>query len=136
MQDKTAVAPDVNSLSAVIVDAAFKIHSTPGPGLLESIYESCMDYELKKRGCSVKRQMSMPIIYDELRLDAGLRLDLLIDNKIIVEIKAVERLLPIHDAQLLTYLKLAAKPLGLLINFNVPVIKDGIRRRVPTTARS
>lgn len=136
MQDKTAVPPDVNSLSAVIVDAAFKIHSTLGPGLLESIYETCMAYELSKRGCSVERQVSIPVTYDDLRLEAGLKLDLLVDDKIIVEIKAVEHLLPVHDAQLLTYLKLAAKPLGLLINFNVPVIKHGIRRRVPTTTRS
>lgn len=136
MRNKTVVSPDVNDLSSVIVDAAFKIHTTLGPGLLESVYEACMEYELNKRGCSVERKISMPISYDDLRLDAGLRLDLLVDNKIIVEIKAVERLLPVHDAQLLTYLKLAAKPLGLLINFNVPVIKDGIRRRVPTTTRS
>ena len=111
-----------------IVDAAFKVHSTLGPGLLESVYEICMAHELEKRALNVQKQMMLPVIYDDLRLDAGLRLDLLVEDRVIVELKAVDRLLPVFEAQVLTYLKLTGKRLGLLINFNVPRIKDGIKR--------
>jgi GxxExxY protein len=111
-----------------VVDAAFRVHTTLGPGLLESVYEACLSHELSKRGLDRQQQVAMPIIYDGLRLEGGLRLDLIVGGELVVEIKAVERILPVHEAQILTYLKLAQKRLGLLINFNVVRIKDGIRR--------
>ena len=113
-----------------IVDSAFQVHSGLGPGLIESVYEACLVHELSKRSIMVESQVILPIVYDGIQLDAGLRLDLRVENSVIVEIKAVERLLPVHEAQLLTYLKLTGLRLGLLINFNVPRIKDGIRRMV------
>lgn len=124
------ISAEINALSGEIVDAAYRVHSALGPGLLESVYETCLAYELTKRGCKVDRQFSVPITYDGNRLDAGLRLDLLVGGEIIVEVKAVERILPVHEAQLLSHLKLAEKQLGFLINFNVPIIKDGIKRRI------
>jgi len=105
-------------------------HAALGPGLLESVYEVCMAHELAKNGLSVARQVPLPVVYDELKLDAGFRLDLLVENRLVIELKAVEVILPVHQAQLLTYLKLSRYRLGLLINFNVPVLKDGIRRVV------
>ena len=111
-----------------IVDSAFKVHRELGPGLLESVYETCLEHELGKRGLEVRRQVSFPVIYDGERLDAGLRLDLLIEDRVIVEIKAVENHKPLFEAQVLTYLKLTQKRLGLLINFNVALIKNGIKR--------
>ncbi len=114
----------------VVVDCAFRVHSNLGPGLLESVYEVCLAYELNKAGIPFEKQVSLPVFYDNLRLEAGLRLDFLVSGTVIVELKAVESLLPIHQAQLLTYLKLTGHRLGLLINFNVPLIKDGIRRVV------
>ncbi len=119
---------DTERVATQFVDAAFKVHSTLGPGLLESVYETCLVHELEKRDLTVGKQMTLPVIYDELHLDAGLRLDLLVEDRVIVELKAVERLLPVFEAQVLTYLKLTGKRLGLLINFNVPRIKDGIKR--------
>ena len=111
-----------------IVDAAFKVHSTLGPGLLESVYEPCLHHELSKRGFRVERQVSLPMVYDGIRLDAGLRLDLRVEDCVIVELKAVEEMNPVFKAQVLTYLKLTRLRLGLLINFNVPVIRAGITR--------
>jgi len=111
-----------------VLDACFKVHKTLGPGLLESAYEICLAYELQKRGISVRSQVALPIVYDELKLDAGYRIDLLVEESIIVELKAVEQLAPIHLAQILTYLKLSDKKLGLLVNFNVKLLKDGIKR--------
>ena len=111
-----------------VVDAAFKIHTTLGPGLLESAYEACLAHELTKRGYQVERQKPQPIIYDGLQIEVGYRLDILVNGEVILELKAVEQLLPIHHAQLMTYLKLSGKTLGLLINFNVPMIKSGIKR--------
>ena len=115
-------------MARIVVDAAFRVHSTLGPGLLESVYEVCLVHELHKRGVQLQRQLVVPIEYDGVKLDAGLRLDLLIEAELIVELKAVEELHAIHTAQVLTYLKLTGRKLGLLINFNVPVIKSGIRR--------
>lgn len=115
------------------VDSALAVHRALGPGLLESIYERCLCFELKKRSLHVERQMSLPITYRDMLMDAGLRLDLLVSSLVIVEIKAVESILPIHEAQLLTYLKLSRCQLGLLINFNVTQIKDGIERKVLST---
>jgi len=120
----------VNEVARVVVDSAFAVHSALGPGLLESVYELCLAHEIRKRGFSVQRQVNLPVVYDSVCLDAGLRLDLLIEDCLIVELKAVEQLLPVHKAQVLTYLKLTGHRLGLLINFNVPMIRDGIRRVV------
>jgi GxxExxY protein len=125
---REAISEGVNQVAKEIVDSAFRVHSTLGAGLLESVYEICLEHELKKRGLRVERQVAIPVIYDGVRLEAGFRLDLLVNNCVIVELKAVEYLLPVHTAQLMTYLKLTKHRLGLLINFNVPLIKDGIRR--------
>ncbi len=126
----TKVSPEVDKVAKDVVDSAFCVHKALGPGLLESVYEACMLHEIQKRGMRVERQKSLPVVYDELKIDAGLRLDLLVENEVVVELKAVEAILPVHDSQILSYLKLADKRLGLLINFNVPVIKDGIRRKI------
>ena len=121
---------NIETLATTVVDAAFKVHSKLGPGLLESAYEACLAHELGKRGHQVARQVPQPVHYEGLDIEVGYRLDLLVDQTLIVELKAVERVLPIHSAQLMTYLKLSRKTLGLLINFNVPLIKDGIKRVV------
>lgn len=119
---------EYNQLSGTIVDCAYKVHTALGPGLIESVYEACMLHELRKRGVHAESQVSLPIVYDDVTLDAGLRLDIWVERKVIVELKAIENLLPIHKAQLLTYLKLSKCRLGLLINFNSVLIKDGIQR--------
>ena len=111
-----------------VVDAALKVHKKLGPGLLESIYEVCLCHELKLRGMKVLRQLKLPIEYEGVVLETGLVIDLLVEDLVVVELKAVEKILPVHEAQLLSYLRLAKKPLSLLINFNVPLIKDGIKR--------
>jgi GxxExxY protein len=111
-----------------IVDAAFRIHSNLGPGLLESVYETCLTHELSKRGLQFERQPALPIIYDGVHIEGGLRLDFLVENCVIVELNAVEDMLPVYNAQVLTYLKLSGNRLGLLINFNVRLIRDGIKR--------
>lgn len=121
---------EVNRVAHAIVDATYAVHAALGPGLLESVHESCLVHELKKRRHGVERQVSLPVTYDGIRLDAGLRLDLVVENCVIVELKVVEALAPVHTAQLLTYLKLSKTRLGLLINFNAPLIRDGIRRVV------
>lgn len=118
----------LDKIANQVVDAAYKVHSSLGPGLLESVYEVCLTHELIERKFRVERQISLPVIYDKIQLDSGLRLDLLVNGCLVVELKAVETILPVHKAQLLTYLKLSGHRLGLLINFNVPLIKDGITR--------
>jgi GxxExxY protein len=123
-----AIPVSTDDVARQIVDAAFKVHSTLGPGLLESVYEVCLVHELTKRGLKVCRQVALPVIYDGMQLDAGFRLDLLVCACVVVELKVVEALLPVHKAQVLTYLKLSGHRLGLLINFNVARIKDGIVR--------
>jgi GxxExxY protein len=120
----------IDAIASEIVDAALKVHRELGPGLLESAYEVCMEHELTKRGYSVERQKAQPVLYDGILIEVGYRIDLLVDDLIIIELKAVAELAPIHQAQLLTYLKLSHKSLGFLINFNVPLIKNGIRRVV------
>jgi GxxExxY protein len=115
-------------VARAIVDAAFRVHTALGPGLLESVYETCLVHEISRHGLQVQRQLLLPIQYDGIQIDAGLKLDLFVNACVVVELKSVEKLLPIHEAQLLTYLKLANCRLGLLINFNVPLIKNGIRR--------
>jgi GxxExxY protein len=120
----------LNEVSGTIVDSALKVHSALGPGLLESAYEACLKYELSKRRLKVQSQLELPVAYDGVKIDAGYRIDLLIENSVIVELKAVETLLPVHQAQLLSYLKLSKLKLGLLINFNVVHLKNGIKRVV------
>lgn len=119
-----------NEISKVIFDSALRVHKNLGPGLLESAYEECLFYELQKRGLNVEKQKPLPLIYEEVKLEIGYRLDLLVENKVVIEIKAVEALNDVHLAQVLTYLKLSDCKLGLLINFNVALIKDGIKRVV------
>ena len=119
---------DVNNITGQVVDAAMKVHTALGPGLLESAYEACLAHELRKRGFSIERQKEMPIEYDGILIDIGYRLDLLVNDKVVVELKAVSEVAPIHEAQILSYLKLGKKPVGLLINFNVRRLKDGIKR--------
>ena len=119
-----------NEISLITVNTAYQIHYTLGPGLLESVYEEIMFYELSKQGLIVERQKEIPIIWDELRMEIGFRADLIIENKVIVELKSVETVAPVHPKQLLTYLKVTGIKLGLLINFNEPYIKDGITRIV------
>ena len=121
---------DVNALSNVVIGAAIDVHKSLGPGLLESAYEACLCHELGSRGVKYKRQVSLPIDYKDVQLDCGYRLDILVEDKIVLELKSVEKLLPIHDAQLLTYLKLGNWQLGILFNFNVPLLKLGIKRKV------
>ncbi len=120
----------VNQVTETVIGAAIEVHRALGPGLLESAYEECLCRELSLRQIRYQRQRPLPVTYKGLDLDCGYRLDLLIADAVVVEIKAVESLLPIHEAQLLTYLKLGGWKVGLLINFNVPVLKQGIRRRV------
>jgi GxxExxY protein len=121
---------EANRLSGLIIGAAITVHRELGPGLLESAYEACLMYELSRQGIQVERQVPQPLIYKGITLDCGYRLDLLVEDLVIVELKAVEALHPVHSAQLLTYLKLQKLWLGLLINFNVPVLKQGLKRLV------
>lgn len=118
----------IEEIAHDIVDSAYKIHRELGPGLLESVYEKCMLYELHKRGYKTESQLRVPVIYDNVRIDADLRLDILVEDSIVLELKAVEKLTPVNDAQLLTYLKLTKNRLGFLINFNTDLIKNGIKR--------
>ena len=120
----------LNQTSSQIIESAIKVHSTLGPGLLESVYRTCLIYELERAGLTVRTEQIVPVTYGDLRLDGGYRLDLLVNDNVIVEIKAVEKTLPVHCAQLLSYLRLLDKRLGLLINFNVPRVVQGIRRVV------
>jgi GxxExxY protein len=121
---------DINQLSEIMIGAAIEVHRALGPGLLESAYHQCVCRELSLRGVAFKNQLALPVRYKGMLLDCGYKVDLLIEDRIVVELKSVESLLPIHEAQLLTYMRLGNWELGLLINFNVPVLKDGIRRRV------
>ena len=121
---------EINQVSGQIVDAAMKVHSALGPGLLESAYEACLLFELHKRGLKAVNQVQLPVVYESVKINAGYRLDLLVEDAVIVELKSVEEVLPIHQAQLLSYLKLSGKKLGLLINFNTVHLKNGITRLV------
>ena len=120
----------LNKLSKIILDSSIEVPRNLGPGLLESVYEVCLCKELNLRNINLQRQVSLPVEYKNEKLDADFRIDVLVENEIIIELKAVEVLLPVHEAQLLTYLKLADKRLGFLINFNVPKLVDGFKRRV------
>lgn len=113
-----------------VVDAAIAVHRALGPGLLESAYEACLAHELERRGRTVLKQIALPLVYEEVRMDVGYRVDLLVDSAVIVEVKAVDALAQVHEAQLLTYLKLAGRRLGFLINFNVVLLKQGMKRMI------
>lgn len=133
MLPKKVFAPiplDVERVGKTVLDAAFKVHTALGPGLLESVYEMTLAYELRKSGLTVTRQALQPIKYDGQQFESGFRLDLLVEKCVVVELKSVETMIPLYDAQLLTYLKLSGVRLGYLINFNVPGLKDGIKRIV------
>ena len=121
---------DINDISGVVVDLAMRVHSELGPGLLESTYEACLKYELVNAGLTVVSQLELPVHYKGIEIDAGYRLDLLVEDQVIVELKAIDKLLAIHEAQLLSYLKLSKRKVGLLINFNVPRLKHGIKRLI------
>jgi GxxExxY protein len=121
---------ELEKIGAKIVDAAYHVHKELGPGLLESVYEYCLIEELKSRNLTVASQIKLPVIYKGKQLDKEFVMDILVENEIVIELKAVEQILPVHEVQLLTYMKLADKKLGYLINFNVPLIKHGIRRKI------
>ena len=124
------MARDVEEIARILVDAIIKVHRTLGPGLLESAYQKCYAHELRTRGLKVATEVKLPIMYDGLEIDAGYRIDMIINDKIIIENKVVAQLLPIHEAQLLTYLKLSGHHLGFLLNWNVVLMKYGIKRMV------
>jgi GxxExxY protein len=118
----------LNGITETTIGAAIQVHKALGPGLLEYAYEHCLAFELGKRGLRVEKQKALPLVYDQVKLDGGYRIDLVVEGSVIVEIKSVDALAPIHEAQIITYLKLSGCKLGLLINFNVPAVKDGIHR--------
>ncbi len=120
----------LDEISHGIIGAAIEVHRHLGPGLLESAYQSCLAFELKQRGLKVEEQKPLPVVYKQVKLDCGYRLDMVVEDEIIVEVKAIEKLLPIHEAQLLSYLRLTRKRVGLLMNFHVPALKSGLKRIV------
>ncbi len=119
---------DIEKTFKTVLDCSFQVHTALGPGLLESAYEECLYYEIQQSGLNVLMQVRLPLVYKEVKLDAGYRIDLLVENKVIIEVKSIESLADIHLAQILTYLKLSGCKLGLLVNFNVSHLKDGIKR--------
>ncbi|HEX3971797.1 MAG TPA: GxxExxY protein [Stellaceae bacterium] len=124
------LSPEHDEIARQIVDSALSVHRSLGPGLLESVYEQCLAYELRSRSLRVVSQVPLPVHYREVQIEIGFRIDMVVNDLVLIEVKAVERVLAVHEAQLLTYLKLSGKHLGLLINFNVPLIRDGIRRLI------
>lgn len=117
-----------NALSQRVIGAAIEVHRHLGPGLLESAYQTCLAYELSQAGLLVQQQLNLPLIYKGIQLDAAYRIDILVENQLVLELKTVEKILPIHEAQLLSYLRLGGFPLGLLLNFHAPTLKEGIKR--------
>ena len=133
---KTIHIPErIEALAKQAVDAAYHVHREFGPGLLETAYRQCLAYELASRGIAMDQEKSVPLIYKGLRIDVGFRADLILAGSLLIELKAVEALLPVHEAQIITYLKVLNLPLGLLINFNVPLIKNGIHRKLNLSYR-
>jgi GxxExxY protein len=124
------VPTEVEMVGEKILDAAFKVHTALGPGLLESVYEACLAFEIRKSGLKVETQVALPVTYEGVHIDAGLRMDMLVENCVIVELKSVDTMNPVYEAQLLTYLKLTKIRLGYLINFNVPHLRDGFKRMI------
>ena len=129
-EDHAPLPPSVENAAKDVVDSAIAVHRALGPGLLESAYEACLAHELEKRGHSVLRQVALPLVYDTIKLEAGYRIDLIVDGSIVLEVKAVDGIAPVHEAQLLTYLRLSQRRLGFLINFNVALLKQGIKRMI------
>ncbi len=121
---------EFDDITSIVIGCAMKVHSVLGPGLLESAYEACLVHELKKNGVGLLSQVALPVVYDGVQLDAGYRIDLLVEDKVIIELKAVDKVTSLHHAQLMSYLKLSSKKVGLLINFNTVHLKDGIKRIV------
>jgi len=121
---------EINSITEKIIGCAIEVHKALGPGLLESAYEECLIYELQNAGLSVEQQKPVPVIYKEVKLDYGYRIDILVENTVVIELKTVDEFNPVHEAQVLTYMKFAEKKIGLLINFNVKLLKQGIKRYV------
>lgn len=121
---------EINNLTYLILKSAYKVHSELGPGLLENAYEECLFYELNSQGIKVEKQKSLPLIYQDVKLDSGYRIDLLVDNRVVIEIKSVSSFNEVHTAQILTYMKLSKCKIGLLINFNVKSLKNGIKRLI------
>jgi GxxExxY protein len=119
-----------NEIATIIVDCCYKVHVNLGPGLLESVYEEILTYELLKQGLKIKRQQPIPVIYETVKLDLGFRADLIVEDKVVIEIKSIETIAPVHGKQVLTYLRLTNLKLGILVNFNEALIKDGIKRIV------
>jgi len=133
---KDAEGTKLDEITGAVVDAAMKVHTALGPGLLESVYEKCLKHELTKRGLRVESQLWLPVSYDGTLIEGGYKIDLLVEGQVVVELKVTESLLDIHKAQLLSYLKLSGKRVGLLINFNVVHLRDGIKRLVSSQRRS
>jgi GxxExxY protein len=130
MSERLPIPQETERLASIAVDSAFRVHSTLAPGLLESVYETCLAHELAKRGLRVQKQVILPITYDGVSLESGLRIDMIVGGTLIIEVKSVEKMISLFESQILTYLRLSGLRLGLLINFNVPLIRDGIRRFV------
>jgi GxxExxY protein len=130
MHRSDAEAQRVNEITDGIIGASIEVHRALGPGLLESAYEECLCFELVAQGLAIERQAPLPVEYKGIKLDCGYRMDIVVNDLVVVEIKAVDRMLPVHEAQLLTYLRLRRSPVGLLINFNVPVLRQGLKRIV------
>lgn len=128
--EREPLSRETEASARSIVDAALAVHRTLGPGLLESVYEVCLAHELSRRGHDVRSQVALPVVYDTVKLEAGYRVDLLVDGLVIVEVKSTDALAPVHEAQLLTYLRLSNRRLGFLINFNVVLLKQGIKRMI------
>ena len=128
MKSREPLSEDIEKIASIIVNSAYKVHKALGPGLLEKVYEIAMAHEISKAGLKVERQLSFPIVYDGIEFDEGLRLDLLVEGKVICELKAVDQVNPVWQAQVLSHMTLLNKRLGFLINFNVPIIKLGIKR--------
>ena len=119
---------DINQITEKIIGCAIEVHKELGPGLLESAYEECLFYELKRAGLNAERQVPAPVVYKDIKLDCGYRMDILVEKRVIIELKTVDAIIPVHEAQILTYMKFAKKEIGLLINFNVTLLKNGIKR--------
>jgi GxxExxY protein len=119
---------ELNEITQKIIGCAIQVHKSLGPGLLESAYEECLSYELIKSGLIIKRQLTTPVVYKEIKLECGYRIDILVENSVVIELKVVDEFNPVHEAQILTYMKFSNKSLGLLINFNVTILRNGIRR--------
>lgn len=119
---------EINQITEKIIGSAIEVHRNLGPGLLESAYEECLAYELQNAGFNIQRQKAVPVIYKDVKLDCGYRIDILVENNVVLELKTVDQFSPVHEAQILTYLKFSEKKVGLLINFNVTLLKDGLRR--------